>query len=195
MVDAARSSEDKRQIPASGEAKGISRREFLYYMWGASMALLGTEAVGAGLWFGLPHIRADESSIYKIDPKTIVWVDSDPIGVPAGKFWLSRTSKGLLALSMFCTRSFSPELFKWVAANRRFECPVCGSKFLVDGTKIPGEGLAPRDLDRFEIMVSAPSGSRRTPKDGQPIDIHDATQIVVNTNRKILGMAAKPYYR
>jgi hypothetical protein len=173
--------------------EGISRREFLYYIWGASMALLGAEVVGAGVWYGLPHPRADESGIYKIDSKTIVWVDSDPIGVPIGKFWLSRAPKGLLALSMFCTRSFAPELFKWVSANNRFECPVCGSKFSADGTKISGEGPAPRDLDRFEIIVKSPSGDRRTPKDGLPVDIHDATQLLVNTNRKILGMLAKPY--
>ncbi|MFN2205167.1 MAG: hypothetical protein ACK2UT_04570, partial [Candidatus Promineifilaceae bacterium] len=39
---------------------GMSRREFLYYIWGASIALLTLEAVGLLIWFLIPRFREGE---------------------------------------------------------------------------------------------------------------------------------------
>lgn len=159
------------------------------------MALLGTEAVGAGVWFGLPHAQIGVD-LFKIKSESLSSIFSKPIFIREGGFWLSRTSSGLLALSPSCPYFRDRWIhYQWVDANSRFECPACGSKYSPDGTKIPGEGPAQRDLDRFEIIVKAPSGDHRTSKDGRPVDIHDATQIVVNINRKILGAPAKTIRR
>lgn len=38
----------------------LSRREFLYYVWGASMALLLAGAGGATIWYVLPRFREGE---------------------------------------------------------------------------------------------------------------------------------------
>ena len=36
---------------------GMTRREFLYYIWGASMALFTAEAAGLLIYFAIPRFR------------------------------------------------------------------------------------------------------------------------------------------
>jgi cytochrome b6-f complex iron-sulfur subunit len=167
------------------DTTSLSRREFLNYMLGASVALLGVEAVGAALWFALPHDRLGVD-FYKPDPKTFPAVGSPPVPYIIGKFWISNTPQGLLALYMACPRR-EEQFYKWVPANNRFECPVCGSKFQANGRKIRGNGPVPRNLDRFPITVYTPYGIRRTSREGDPVNIQDATEIIVDTRKKILG--------
>src|SRR3954464_15029569 len=82
------------------QTKGVSRREFMYYIWGASMALLLAETGGAIIWFALPRFRAGEfGGVFNLDPATLPAKGSAPVGVPAGKYWLSNTNNGLYALS------------------------------------------------------------------------------------------------
>src|SRR5262245_18328327 len=136
------------EAPAASDAqtKGVSRREFLYYIWGASIALLTAESTGAIIWFSLPRFRAGEfGGIFNLDPATLPPTGASPVGFPSGKFWLSNQKDGFRALSMVCTHLGC--LFKWVETNHRFECPCHGSKFQADGTKIKGLGPAPRNLD------------------------------------------------
>ncbi len=168
------------------ETKGISRREFLYYIWGASMALLLGESTGAIIWFALPRFRAGEyGGVFTIDPATLPPVGAAPVGFPAGKFWLSNQQRGFFALSMICTHLGC--LFKWVETNHRFECPCHGSKFEADGTKIPHLGPAPRNLDRFIVTVTVPGGARKTTPTGGPVDIKGATSVAIDTGKKIKG--------
>ncbi len=169
------------------ETKGISRREFLYYIWGASIALLTAESVGTIIWFSLPRFRAGEfGGVFTIDPATLPPVGSSPAGNPAGKYWLANTQNGLLALSMVCTHLGC--LFKWVETNHRFECPCHGSKFEPDGTKIRGEGPAPRNLDRFAVTVTKAGGATdETSANGGPVNVAGATAIAIDTGKKIKG--------
>src|SRR5579885_986394 len=127
------------------ELKKVSRREFLTYVWGASAALLAAGAGGAAIWFSLPRVK--QSPVFQFDPTDIPLV-GNPIPFPEGRIWLSRTADGLLALSMYCP--YRGEYFKWVATNHRFECPVCGSKFGLNGHLLQDDfkGPARRDLDR-----------------------------------------------
>ena len=39
---------------------GISRREFLYYIWAASIAVFSAETLGMIIWFAIPKIREGE---------------------------------------------------------------------------------------------------------------------------------------
>jgi len=173
------------EAATDAQAKGVSRREFLYYIWGASMALLLAEAGGAIIWFALPRFRAGEfGGVFTIDPATLPAVGSPPAGNPAGKYWLTNTKDGLLALSMVCTHLGC--LFKWVQNNNRFECPCHGSKFEPDGTKIVTEGPAPRNLDRFVITA----GSNKTNANGGPVKIEGASVIEIDTGKKIKGWPA-----
>src|SRR5262249_26879884 len=108
---------------------------------------------------------------------------SAPVLKTDGKFWISNTDQGLLALSQVCVHLGC--LFKWVDVNHRFECPCHGSKYQPDGTYISGP--APRSLDRYVITVAAAGASRQTPKDGTAVKIDGATSITVDTGSKILG--------
>ncbi len=172
---------------AETQTTGVSRREFLYYIWGASMALLLAESAGTIIWFALPRFRAGEyGGVFTLDPATLPPKGSPPVGRPDGKFWLSNTNNGLLALSMICTHLGC--LFKWVDTNNRFECPCHGSKFQADGTKIKGEGPAPRNLDRFIVTVTATGGAKRmTDANGGPVNVDGATSIDIDTGKKING--------
>jgi cytochrome b6-f complex iron-sulfur subunit len=175
-------------IPAAeAETKGISRREFLYYIWGASLALLTAESTGTIIWFSLPRFRAGEfGGVFTIDASTLPQVGSSPVGFPAGKFWLSNQKDGFRALSMVCTHLGC--LFKWVEVNHRFECPCHGSKFEANGTKIKGLGPAPRNLDRFEVVASKPGGAtEKTSATGGPVNVSGATAVAINTGKKIKG--------
>jgi cytochrome b6-f complex iron-sulfur subunit len=164
------------------QTKGVSRREFLYYIWGASMALLLAETGGAIIWFALPRFRAGEfGGVFNLDPASLPAKGSAPVGNPAGKYWVSNTNEGLLALSMVCTHLGC--LFKWVPTNNRFECPCHGSKFQPNGTYI--EGPAPRNLDRFAISVNG--GAVKTDAEGGPVKIDGATSIEIDTGKKIKG--------
>jgi cytochrome b6-f complex iron-sulfur subunit len=168
------------------QTQGVSRREFLYYIWGASMALLLAETGGALVWYALPQFRAGEfGGVFQIAPGTLPAVGAAPINRTDGKFWLSNTDKGLLALSAVCVHLGC--LFKWSDVNHRFECPCHGSKYQADGTYI--EGPAGRSLDRYIVKAITPGGANATPKDGGPVPITGATDIQIDTGNKILGKA------
>ncbi len=50
------------------QTPSMTRREFLYYIWAASLALFMAEAGGAILWFALPRFRAGEfGGLFEID--------------------------------------------------------------------------------------------------------------------------------
>lgn len=163
---------------------GVSRREFLYYIWGASVALLLAESGGALIWFMLPQFRAGEfGGVFSIDPATLPAVNTAPQLRTDANLWLSNTDKGLLALSDVCVHLGC--LFKWVDVNFRFECPCHGSKYKVDGTYI--EGPAGRSLDRYVVTVTTPSGFEQTSSDGEPVPVTGATDIKIDTGKKIMG--------
>jgi len=164
--------------------KPINRREFLYYIWGASIAVFLAQTTGAIIWFALPRFREGEfGGIFVVDPATVPAVGASPVSNPTGKYWLSNTPNGLVALSMVCTHLGC--LFKWVEANGRFECPCHGSKFEEDGKYI--EGPAPRSLDRFAVRVITPAGVVESDASGSPVKIDGAVRIEINTGKKIKG--------
>ncbi len=168
------------------QVKGVTRREFLFYIWSASIALLLGELGGAIVWFALPRFREGEyGGKFPVDPATLPSVNAAPILNPVGKYWISNTDAGLLALSATCTHLGC--LFKWVDLNNRFECPCHGSKFQGNGTYI--EGPAPRSLDRFELEIDAPGGTALTDATGGPLPFSSPTAIRVNTGKKIKGAA------
>jgi len=167
--------------------KGVSRREFLFYIWGASMSLLLAEFGVTVIWFMLPRFRAGEfGGVFVIDPASLptAAVDTPPVDKPDGKMWLSNTDEGFRALSKVCTHLGC--LFKWVGTNYRFECPCHGSKFTNKGNYI--EGPAPRNLDRFQVTIYYQDGSTKSSdENGGPVPTANAARIEVNTGKKIKG--------
>jgi len=176
------------QSTPSVQVAAPSRREFLYYIWGASIALLLGQATAGVLWFAFPRFREGEfGGTFTFNPEELPTANTVPASVPAGRFHVSNTSDGLLALYGVCTHLGC--LPKWVPTNNRFECPCHGSKFELSGAYI--EGPAPRALDRFPTQVIYADGTTaETPADGGPIPLDAGKQIAeirVNTGARILG--------
>jgi cytochrome b6-f complex iron-sulfur subunit len=176
------------QAAPSVQVAAPSRREFLYYIWGASIALLIGEVAAGITWFAFPRFREGEfGGTFTFNPDDLPQANTVPESVPAGRFHISHTSDGLLALYGVCTHLGC--LPKWVPTNERFECPCHGSKFELNGGYI--EGPAPRALDRFvTTVVYADGTTAETPTDGGPIALDagkQIAQILVNTGSRILG--------
>lgn len=154
---------------ASAEAgsDGITRREFLYYVWGASIALLTAQTAGMTVWLLIPRFREGEfGGIFEISVDEVPEINSEPVNFPEGRFWLvnldssqpnvrmepvpeERTIKGVAAIYKVCTHLGC--IYSWTPTNNRFECPCHGSKYRLDGRRI--EPPAPRSLDRFRMQA------------------------------------------
>ncbi|MFN8596613.1 MAG: Rieske 2Fe-2S domain-containing protein [Anaerolineae bacterium] len=207
--------------PAAQQVRGITRREFLNYVWGASMALFLAATGGAIYAFALPRFKEGEFGGQKTIGKVgeaLPAPDSPPVAYPDVKVWLANIGpqeaakgqgkQGLVALYKVCVHLGC--LYAWVDSNQRFECPCHGSKYHLDGTYI--EGPAPRDLDRFVVQLVDEAGNVVNGPDGKPLQTvqkpgdpdlgaplaipADATNltIVVQTGEKI-DLGKRLYYK
>lgn len=173
------------EVPDQEESKAapITRREFLFYVWGASMALMMGQMSGILVWFMLPRFREGEfGGVFT--GVSVPDVGSEPLNIAEGRFWMSNTESGIVALYNVCTHLGC--LYSWVSANGRFECPCHGSKYEEDGTYI--EGPAPRSLDRFLLTIVTPQGEFTTNEDGDPIQgvsVSEIQQVSVDTGTRI----------
>ncbi len=144
----------------------LSRREFLFYLWGASMVVFLAGAGGASLWFMLPRFREGEfGGVFTVPVGDIPSPDSPPKEYAAGRFWLVnvgpktmadprqphdyKLEQGVKALYKVCVHLGC--IYRWTPTNDRFECPCHGSKYLKSGTRI--DGPARRNLDVFITQV------------------------------------------
>jgi len=185
------------------QGQGITRREFLNYVWGAAISLFLAEfGIGAYV-FSLPRFREGEFGS-DFDLGALGEILPGPDGAPApydqAKTWLlnigpkeaakGQGKEGLLAIYKVCTHLGC--LYKYETTTERFECPCHGSKFHLDGTKILEEGPAPRSLDRFVMELKDESGQvvASTPETGEPISIPEnvsGLRVIVKTGKRILG--------
>ena len=170
-------------VGAEENSGGISRREFLYYVWGASMALFAAQSAGLLVWFLLPRFREGEfGGKFVVPVDSIPDVNAPPINFADGRFWLvnldsaepnelmyqasdeSAPIQGVAAIYKVCTHLGC--IYSWTPANSRFECPCHGSKYRLDGRRI--ESPAPRTLDRFQITFL---DSNRSPISGSESEL------------------------
>ncbi len=192
-------------------ATPMTRREFLYYVWGASMALLLAEASGALLWLAIPRFKEGEfGGVFTLNLGEIPEADSGPKPFDNGRFWLVNLGQkaieddrqgltsftvqpGVKALYKVCVHLGC--LYKWVPTNDRFECPCHGSKYLLSGTRVGGP--ARRNLDVFILQAldaagNVIPGAETQPTDGSvegsAIEIPaGAVALRVNTGKRISG--------
>ncbi len=188
-------------------AVSMTRREFLYYIWAASMALFTAELGGAILWFSVPRFAAGEfGGIFELDVAEVPPVDSGPKGYDAGRFWLVNVGEGNIerqytehpvtatdypqtpgvkALYKICVHLGC--LYKWVPTEDRFECPCHGSKYLPTGVRI--DGPARRNLDVFIVQALDANGVllRETSSDGGAVDVTGAARLSINTGKRVNG--------
>jgi cytochrome b6-f complex iron-sulfur subunit len=163
-----------------------NRREFLYYIWGASIVLLLGQAGAALIWFALPRFKEGTfGGVFDFPPTKLPQPGRAPASEPAGRLHVShREDDSVVALYGVCTHLGC--LPKWVEANHRFECPCHGSKFELSGKYI--EGPAPRALDRFETTITFADGTTAvTNAAGDPIPLNGRTvaRIEINTGKRI----------
>jgi cytochrome b6-f complex iron-sulfur subunit len=185
---------------------GITRREFLNYTWGASLALALSQTIGAIVWYVLPVRYVSE----RISVSDLPLPDGYPLeykreyeGRPV-QFWLVNVGpvsasrhaarelqpqgavQGISALHGACTHMNCPT--KWVAVNWRFECPCHGAKYWPNGAYI--EGPAPRNFDRLVVRL-LDAGERelaRTNANGDPVPLVPGTVwVVVQVEQWIRG--------
>lgn len=194
-------------------ARGITRREFLNYVWAASLALFMAEMGGAIYAFALPRFKAGEfggaftaGSVAEKLPAP----DTPPVPHPNVKVWLINVGPdasakggsptGVLALYKVCVHLGC--LYAWVDSTDRFECPCHGSKYQLDGTYI--EGPAPRDCDRFLVQLVDKAGNvvaqtdteRSSPNYGAPLPLPPNAEnltIVVQTG-EIINLGKRKFY-
>lgn len=162
-----------------------SRREFLYYIWGASLVMLLGQAGVVLLWFALPRFKEGTfGGVFNVAVDKIPSNNSAPLNEPAGRFWVAHYEDRLVVHYGVCTHLGC--LPKWVDQNNRFECPCHGSKYQLSGNWI--EGPAPRSLDRFAISVTFTDGTTAsTSSDGGAIPVNgkQISSLRVDTGKRI----------
>lgn len=144
----------------------VNRREFLNYIWGASMALLLAETGGGIAWYLSATGRPRKETLISVDPTELRAAGNAPVRY-APRLWLCHTPAGLYAFDDYCTHLGCT--IKWVPTNQRFECPCHGAKFLLDGTCIGGP--ARRNLDSCRVIAHTPQGTFTTPDQGGPVKV------------------------
>jgi len=200
--------------PGAEAGVPLSRREFLNYLWGASMAVFLAGGGGVTLWYALPRFREGEfGGVFTLPITNLPAPDSPPADFPDGRFWLVNVGDGTLqdprqpkdyplepgvkALYKVCVHLGC--LYKWVPTNDRFECPCHGSKYLKSGARI--DGPARRNLDVFFVEVLDASGnvlSRSEPVMGSQeassvVIPPEAVALRIDTGRRVTGASnSKP---
>lgn len=170
---------------AEAEVSLPSRREFLFYIWGASFLMLAGEITAGTLWLAFPRFREGEfGGTFVIDPSELPAVGAAPVSKPEGRFWLTNPEEGFVALYAVCTHLGC--LPAWVDATFRFECPCHGSKYEIDGKYI--EGPAPRSLDRFATTIIFTDGTSATTNnigDPIPLDGREIQEIRIDSGSRL----------
>lgn len=201
MVEAVAQVEAPQVVP-------LNRREFLYYVWAASMAVFMAGSGGAIIWFALPRFREGEfGGVFTIPVTEIPPADSGPKDFAAGRFFLINNGpatqsdarqpsdypvgQGVRALYKVCVHLGC--LFSWVESNDRFECPCHGSKYLKSGARI--DGPARRNLDIFFLEAVDAAGNvigqsepQMGDEEGSGVVLPAGTAAIrVDTGRRIQG--------
>ncbi|HRF49337.1 MAG TPA: Rieske 2Fe-2S domain-containing protein [Anaerolineales bacterium] len=194
--------------PPAGPAP-MTRREFLYYIWGASMLLFGGQAAASLLWFAYPRFRAGTfGGVFEVDASQIPAPDEGPKSFAGGRFWLVnigekhksddrndgvQTTTGVKALYMVCVHLGC--LYGWEAAQNRFNCPCHGSMYTPSGHRIAGP--ATRNLDCFTVQavdadgkVLTETGKLNANLEASAINVDGAAKLLVNTGSRIMGQPA-----
>lgn len=166
--------------------QNVTRREFLNYVWGASMALMLAQTVGISVLFALPRFREGEfGGKIRVSTADFPALNASPTENNLGKFWMVNTEQGIQAIYKVCTHLGC--LYFWDDLSRRFACPCHGSQFEYNGKWIAGP--APRDLDRFAFEVlDANDQVIAESLEGRPLPLPaNAAAVRVDTGRKTLG--------
>jgi cytochrome b6-f complex iron-sulfur subunit len=140
----------KRSDRTGSPRSGLSRSQFLGIAWTGTLALFAAQAVVGLINFLKPVSGSGFGGLIyagKIEEFAINSVNR----VLAGRFFLTRTSDGVIALWQKCTHLGCA--VPWVEEEGQFHCPCHGSLFNEVG-EVTG-GPAPRPLDTFPVSIKS----------------------------------------
>ncbi len=126
----------------------ITRGQFLGIAWGGSLALIFAQVAVALIKFIQPVSTGGFGGLLyagKIEEFAIDSVNR----ILAGRFFISRTPDGIMALWQKCTHLGCA--VPWDEDKGTFHCPCHGSEFDVYGEVLGGP--APRPLDFFPVEI------------------------------------------
>ncbi len=169
----------------------VNRREFLYYLWTASAALLLVEG-GVGLaWYLSARMSSNPKRFIELDLKKLPAVGASPVRLVANKpvVWLNNTSAGVYVFRDICTYHgcifMDSDQGTQLHPYPHFICPCCGSQFNYDGHRVYGPAL--RNLHQVQVIVETADGRRVTPDSGGPVNIDGAKRTTVALDVLIYG--------
>jgi cytochrome b6-f complex iron-sulfur subunit len=186
VAKAAPAAAAKKEEPVYTPPGAVNRREFLNYVWAASIALFTAQFGGLTFLFSFPRFRPGQFGGKIAAPvSAIPELNKPPVANDVGKFWLVNTDAGVNVLYKICTHLGC--IYPWSDASGIFACPCHGSQFKLGGEYIAGP--AARSLDTFVFEVTDSGGNvLATVEDGKPIQLPSgAANILVNTGRVVQG--------
>lgn len=131
-------------------ADGITRRQALRSgMFATLGAFFSTVAGGGGAMFWPIKLSGFGAPVTVPKKVSEIKVNDPPIMVREGKFYVTRTEDGLMALYWKCVHLGCT--VPWNASEQLFHCPCHGSIYNLTGQNVAGP--APRPLDYMEISV------------------------------------------
>lgn len=130
--------------------RGLTRREFVGWLWGAALVGLFGQGGAALLQFLKPRVvpgtfggEVVAGTLEEFEPGTVSYVQQ-------GRFYVSRLEDGgVLALWQRCTHLGCT--IPWRADEQQFHCPCHSSLFNRQGEVVGGP--APRPLDLFPVSL------------------------------------------
>jgi cytochrome b6-f complex iron-sulfur subunit len=153
MADVKKAPAGAAAPPASpvGSPDGITRRQMLRSSMFATIgAFFGTMAGGGGAMFWPIKLTGFGAPVPV--PKKLNEIKvGDVVTVRGGKYYLTRTDDGLMALYWKCVHLGCT--VPWNDAQKKFMCPCHGSVYNISGQNVAGP--APRPLDYMEMEVQA----------------------------------------
>jgi nitrite reductase/ring-hydroxylating ferredoxin subunit len=166
------------------DSKPLSRREFLYYLLGASAAVASAGTCAGLYWFTQLRLE-DSKNLSEINLNYLHYAATKPWPLQGKFFYLVVSERGAVVFDAICPWR-EDSLVRWSEDVYRFECPSCGSGYNIEGEVISGP--TQRGLDRRVIYVSTRSGTYSTPADGSPVMVNEATSIFMDLHDEIRGL-------
>lgn len=127
----------------------ITRREFLNYVWAASMMLAMAGSVTVATLFAMPRGDTNRLRAYFIGRGALPQANAPPqIFRPDNSLgiWLVNVDEKLYAHANICTH-LACKCLAWDDNAKIFICPAHGAQYMANGNYRAGP--APRGLDRF----------------------------------------------
>lgn len=153
MADETRASSGAATPPSASAARpiGMTRRQMLRSSMFATVgAMFGLAAASGGGMFW-PIKLSGFGGIVPAPKKAHEMAIGEVVTVREGKYYLTRTEDGLMALYWKCVHLGCT--VPWNAAAGKFMCPCHASIYEITGQNIAGP--APRPLDMMAITIDA----------------------------------------